>query len=97
MGGRSPDQEAARLSLRILSAEDLRPVLPGVDRPVLLVHGDGDTVCPSSASTYMAEHLPMATLRIMAGCGHAPFMTRPDEFNRILSEYLDGLDHSSRR
>jgi len=91
MGGRSPDPGAVRQALQILSSVDLREGLPAVDRPVLLVHGELDTICPAAASTYMAERLPVATLRIMAGCGHAPFMTRPEEFNRVVREFLASL------
>jgi pimeloyl-ACP methyl ester esterase len=88
MGGSSPDHEAAQLALQILSAADLREELTGIDRPVLLVHGDLDTICPVGASEYMAARLPMAELKIMKGCGHAPFMTRPEEFNQLLREFV---------
>lgn len=87
MGGQSPDTEAAREALQILSVADQRELLPLIDRPVLLVHGELDTICPASASAYMAEWMPMATLKIMEGCGHAPFMTRPEEFNRLVREW----------
>lgn len=88
MGGRSPDHEAARQALQILSAADLRQQLPDVDRPVLLVHGELDTICPAGASVYMAQRLPQATLKLIPGCGHAPFMTRPEEFNAVVREFL---------
>lgn len=88
MGGRSPDPDIARQSLQILSVADLRDGLHLVDRPVLLVHGELDKICPASASAYMAERLPMGEFKMMQGCGHAPFMTRPDEFNELVREFL---------
>lgn len=88
MGGRSPDPDTARQALKILSVADLRDELPGIDRPVLLVHGEQDLICPASASAYMAERLPMGELKLMQGCGHAPFMTRPEEFNALVREFL---------
>lgn len=88
MGGHSPDQEAARESLNILSTVDQRDRLSWVDRPVLLVHGELDSICPASASQYMAGRLPMAQLEIFPGCGHAPFMTRPEQFNELLKSFL---------
>jgi pimeloyl-[acyl-carrier protein] methyl ester esterase len=36
----------------------------------------------------MAGRLPMATLEIFPGCGHAPFMTRPEQFNELLRSFL---------
>jgi len=91
MGGHSPDRDAVLASLQLLSTADLRPVLPEVDCPVLLVHGDGDSICLASAARYAAERLPKGTLRLMHGCGHAPFMTRPEEFNEIVGRFLDGI------
>jgi pimeloyl-[acyl-carrier protein] methyl ester esterase len=91
MGGRSPAAEAAAKSLLILSSADLRGRLSSVDRPTLLIHGDGDAICPASASEYMSKRLPRATLKIMKGCGHAPFMTRPEIFNNQLTEFVFGL------
>jgi pimeloyl-[acyl-carrier protein] methyl ester esterase len=88
MGGRSPDPDAAKRSLQILSVADLRDELPRIDRPVLLIHGEQDGICPAAASAYMAERLPEATLEILPGCGHAPFMTRPEQFNQLLAAFL---------
>lgn len=91
MGGHSPDQNAAKESLDILATVDQRDTLPHVDRPVLLVHGELDTICPASASAYMAERLPLARLEVFPGCGHAPFMTRPERFNELLRDFLAKL------
>ena len=91
MGGRSPEPEAARLSLQTLANVDLRPRLSQVDRPVLLVHGSMDNICLSAASCYMAEQLPSARLHIFSGSGHAPFMTRPLEFNGVIRDFLRGV------
>jgi pimeloyl-ACP methyl ester esterase len=91
MGGRSADPDAVRQSLQILSAADLREELPAVDRPVLLVHGELDTICPAAASEFMAQRIPMAKLKIMAGCGHAPFMTQPETFNEVMREFLGAV------
>jgi pimeloyl-ACP methyl ester esterase len=88
MGGRSPDPDTARQSLEILSVADLRDGLPLIDRPVLLIHGEFDKICPASASAYMADRLPMGELKVMQGCGHAPFMTQPEQFNGLLREFL---------
>ena len=97
MGGRSADPDAVRQSLQILSAADLRQELPSIDLPVLLVHGELDNICPAAASAYMAQRLPRGTLKIMAGCGHAPFMTRPEEFNTMVREFLATVDNGECR
>ncbi|KAF0217746.1 MAG: pimelyl-acyl-carrier protein methyl ester [Geobacteraceae bacterium] len=91
MEGKLPDPEAARRSLETLATADLRAVLASVDLPVLLIHGGSDTICLPAASRYMAERLPNARLKILEGLGHAPFLSRPAEFNAIVKEFLQGV------
>ncbi|MGA2150913.1 MAG: alpha/beta fold hydrolase, partial [Geobacteraceae bacterium] len=67
---------------------DIREKLPAIDRPVLLIHGSADTICPPSVARYLAERLPDARLVMLDGAGHAPFLSRPDEFNAILRKFL---------
>lgn len=89
--GRLPEPSVAQATLDILSSADLRGMLQSVDRPVLLIHGAADTICPPGASRYMAERLPQAKLVELSGLGHAPFLSRPDAFNRFLSGFLEDL------
>ena len=94
MGSRLPALPVAQAGLAILEQEDLRNILPGVECPVLLLHGDSDTICPPAAAHYMASHLPDARLMLLPGAGHAPFLSRPEEFNRILRDYLQEIHGS---
>ncbi len=88
MGGRLPAPETAQLALADLAEADLRAVLPTVDLPLLLIHGVADTICPVGASQFMAERLPQARLAVMDGAGHAPFLSRPAEFNALIRNFL---------
>jgi pimeloyl-ACP methyl ester carboxylesterase len=93
MGGRLPQPEAAVAALDILASADLREALPEIDRPVLLVHGAADTICPPGAARFMAERLPHARLIEFEAVGHAPFLSRPAEFNAVLRRFLqDGIN-----
>jgi pimeloyl-[acyl-carrier protein] methyl ester esterase len=87
--GRRPEPAAALQSLIALSEADQRGRLTGIDCPTLIVHGSADTICLPDAARYMAERIPSATLEVMAGCGHAPFLSRPEEFNKALSLFLE--------
>ncbi|MBI5657374.1 MAG: alpha/beta fold hydrolase [Geobacter sp.] len=89
MGGRLPDPDVALSTLAILASADLRAGLGAIDLPVMLLHGSLDTVCPVTAARYMAEQIPGAELELLDGCGHAPFMSHPDEFNRRLGGFLE--------
>ncbi len=88
MPGKLPEPAVAIATLDILATADLRNGLAGIDRPVLIIHGAADTICLAGAASYMAEQLPFADLHILAGLGHAPFLSRPDEFNKLLENFL---------
>jgi pimeloyl-ACP methyl ester esterase len=88
MGGQLPDPETAQTTLATLAEADLRAVLPTVDLPVLLVHGSADTICLPGASQFMTEQLHQARLTVIEGVGHAPFLSRPAEFNEIIRNFL---------
>jgi pimeloyl-[acyl-carrier protein] methyl ester esterase len=89
--GVKPAPEVALQCLELLAGVDLRDILPGIDRPVLLLHGSCDNISLPGASQYMAEHIPNAVIEVMSGSGHAPFMSRPEEFNRLLGGFLEKL------
>lgn len=94
MGSRLPELAVAQAGLAILDREDLRHILPGVDRPVLLVHGEEDTICPPAAAHCMKAHLTQSRLALLPKTGHAPFLSQPEEFNRTVREYLQEIHGS---
>lgn len=94
MGGRQPVLSVALAGLGILRQEDLRPLLPDVDCPVLLLHGESDTICPPAAARYMASLLPNARLALLPGAGHAPFLSQPETFNSMLRHFLQEIHGS---
>jgi non-heme chloroperoxidase len=89
LGARLPEPDVALKALDALASSDLRSILPEINVPVLLVHGSRDTVSLPGASRYMAQHLRNASLQIMEGVGHAPFLSRTLEFNALLSLFLE--------
>jgi pimeloyl-ACP methyl ester carboxylesterase len=59
--------------------------------PLLVVAGDLDPVIPAQVAEELAAASPNGRAEILEGCGHLPSMERPDEFNRILTAFLEGL------
>jgi pimeloyl-ACP methyl ester esterase len=91
--GRLPAPEAAHAALAILASTDLRERLPEIDRPVLIIHGSADAICPIGAARYLAERLPDPRLVEFARVGHAPPLSRPKEFNSCVRGFLrEGLN-----
>jgi pimeloyl-ACP methyl ester carboxylesterase len=74
-----PDTAAALAGLEVLATADLRPELGAVGIPILVLHGDADPICMPGASLALAEAIPGARRVLLAGAGHAPFLTREEE------------------
>jgi pimeloyl-[acyl-carrier protein] methyl ester esterase len=86
-----PCPDAAIHTLEALALADMRCVLGGISVPVLLVHGDKDRICLPESSHYMAASIPHTSLSIMNGAGHAPLLSRSEEFNRLMAGFLAGV------
>jgi pimeloyl-[acyl-carrier protein] methyl ester esterase len=82
-----PETDVALQTLTSLAETDVRKQLPAIDRPTLVISGERDPICPSSASAYMAERIPVCRHVVYAGCGHAPFLTHCDEVNACLADF----------
>lgn len=85
----APDADTLRDALAILLDTDLRAALPQLRVPVLLVHGNRDTLAPVAASQWMAQQLPQAQLRVIEGASHAPFLSHPATFMHTLRTFLN--------
>jgi pimeloyl-ACP methyl ester carboxylesterase len=57
--------------------------------PVLIVVGSHDTTYILGAADFMAAHLPSSRKVTIANAAHLPNLDRPDEFRRIVSEFLE--------
>ena len=75
--------------------QELQAVLPQLSHvPTLLVWGDKDrTVDPASAEP-LAQCFPSSQLAIIQGAGHLPYEECPEEFTRIVTDFLQPV-HSS--
>jgi proline iminopeptidase len=75
---------------RSLDGYDLRPALPRLNVPALLIQGDEDVI-PVEATRALADLLG-AELHLMAGSGHVPYVEAFDEFVRLLDSFLPKLE-----
>ncbi|HIJ94593.1 MAG TPA: alpha/beta fold hydrolase [Desulfuromonadales bacterium] len=82
-----PDRDAARAALMSLAEADMRPLLGCIRLPVLIVNGDSDRICLPEASHYLATQIRGARQIVFKGCGHALFMTQPEQFNHIIDQF----------
>ncbi len=61
-----------------------------VDLPVLVIHGGLDTPRTVAAADFLADKLPEVQRVVMSGLTHLPNMERPEEFNRLVADFLRG-------
>lgn len=74
-----------------VSSQDWRPLLPKIDVPVLLLHGAKSQLFPNPVWEYLEKHLPSSTTFVFENSGHSPFWEEPEVFNRVLTEFVEGL------
>ena len=65
---------------------DLRPVLPKVGVPAVVLHGDDDPIPADSART--TAGLLEAPFHLLPRCGHVPYVEAFEEFVRLLDPFL---------
>ncbi len=59
-----------------------------VNVPTLIVHGAQDTAVPLTYAQRAATLIPNAELYIMQECRHWPQREKPEEFSRVVGEFL---------
>ncbi len=84
-----PDPTALKAGLGLLQQVDLRTVLPMIQQPVLLLGGEHDTLAPQAALTAAVALLPHATLHVIKGAGHAPFLSHPTETINLIQAFIE--------
>jgi pimeloyl-ACP methyl ester carboxylesterase len=75
----------AKSAIRHNMASDL----PNMHTPTCIIWGKNDSVTPPEVATEFNELLPDSDLYWIDKCGHAAMMEHPEEFNTILSTWLE--------
>lgn len=84
-----PAPVALAAGLEILRVVDLRGMLPAINQPVLVIHGERDAVTPCAAGEALAALLPHAQFEKIAGAGHAPFLSQPEAIAARVVAFID--------
>lgn len=74
---------------------DLRPELPSIGAPTLVVKGERDAYCPPEWSREIADLIPNARYVSIPETGHCSHVSMPGLFNDVVMGWLTGS--SSRR
>jgi pimeloyl-ACP methyl ester carboxylesterase len=67
---------------------DLRPLLPQIRQPVLLVCGEHDRLVGPAHQEELLHGLGNAGRAVLLGCGHVPSYTHPEIFAEVVRQFL---------
>jgi pimeloyl-ACP methyl ester carboxylesterase len=81
---------AALEAMAAFGNTDFREDLTTITVPTLVIHGDSDGVVPFEGSGKRThEAIPGSELHVIAGGPHGINASHPDEFNRVLLQFLE--------
>jgi pimeloyl-ACP methyl ester carboxylesterase len=67
----------------------LRAAIPQIKARSLLIWGTRDSAVDVRSAEPLKQALPNCQLKLIAGAGHLPFEETPDEFNRLVLDFID--------
>jgi pimeloyl-ACP methyl ester carboxylesterase len=70
---------------------DFTTRLKNIDVPSLAVCGEKDKLTPLKYHQFFKERMPRCQLAVIKNAGHWTYVEQPEEFNRIIREFLDSL------
>ena len=73
---------------------DWRDMLETITIPTLVCVGRFDRNTPLPAAEHVADAVPNGRLVVFEHSAHAPFYEEPEEFNRVLEEFLDHAEEA---
>jgi 3-oxoadipate enol-lactonase len=86
------DPAGYRIGAEAVWLADQRERAGAVLVPALVLCGGRDLVTPVELSNDLADLIPDAHMQVIAGAGHLGNIEKPAEFNRMVEEFVDGLD-----
>jgi pimeloyl-ACP methyl ester carboxylesterase len=80
-----------------MAEADLRPVLPRIDVPTLLLHGDQDARSPLSVARELHAAIPASRLVVLPGVGHLSNLEGADRFDAEVRAFLQEVEDPEAR
>lgn len=87
----APAEAVAAALMAMAARDDSVPVLASIDVPTLVIVGSEDAITPPAETQEWVVRIPTAQLSVIAGAAHVSNLERPETFNALLDEFLDGL------
>jgi 3-oxoadipate enol-lactonase len=88
LGGMVPEGYAGCCDA--IGAMDLRPLLPAIAAPTLVIAGEQDPATPPGHGAVIASGIPDARLLVLRGAAHLACVSNPGEVTAALVRHLTG-------
>jgi pimeloyl-ACP methyl ester carboxylesterase len=89
-----PDS-VARLLQGMATRADSEPLLRDIEVPALIVVGSDDVITNRGQAEMLARAIRGARIEVVEAAGHLPPVEQPDEFNRVLGQFLERLPRNA--
>jgi 3-oxoadipate enol-lactonase len=86
------DPKGYRSTMRSLAFFDVTQDVAQIQKPVLVITGDQDTVVPLENQAELSQLIPGSEHLFIRGAGHAVTVEKPGEFNQMLMDFLKSND-----
>jgi pimeloyl-ACP methyl ester carboxylesterase len=74
---------------------DVMESLNKINLPTLIICGKDDLLTPVKYSEYLRANIPNSTLKVLDDAGHMVMLEKPEEFNKILEDFVNSLKDNS--
>jgi sigma-B regulation protein RsbQ len=82
------DPEIAKQFARVTFLSDVRPAVPRLETPTLIVQCHDDLIAPLAVGDYLHRALPRSTLSIVENVGHCPHLSAPSASVAAIDAFL---------
>ena len=79
---------ARKLHSQASAGHDSWELLPTINAPTLIIHGDEDQLAPTANASLLAERIPGAELSLIKGGRHGYLVEFREEISRVVNEFL---------
>ena len=76
------------IMLNMLERCDIRPLIAGLEIPVLAITSAEDPIVPGEQAHWLGEHLPNAEVKVLERVGHAPQLEAADAWEETIMSWL---------
>jgi 2-hydroxy-6-oxonona-2,4-dienedioate hydrolase len=86
-------QEARAANMATVSEEQAR----GIAAPTLILWGEHDKLLDPADAAELDRVIPNSRAVLIDKCGHIPQLEQPEQFNRLVADFVAGREHAGAR